>query len=75
MDLGVWAQGDRKLEKLKGKTGKWHAVWMVVKIMMILLIYFQTNSVPYDASEMKSIESSVLSHILNSSCSDYIITA
>ena len=32
------------------------------------------NSVPYDASEMKSIESSVLSRILNSSCSDYIIT-
>ena len=32
------------------------------------------NSMPYDASEMKSIESSVLSRILNSSCSDYIIT-
>ena len=32
------------------------------------------NSVPYDTSEMKSIESSVLSRILNSSCSDYIIT-
>ena len=32
------------------------------------------NSVPYDASEMKSIESFVLSRILNSSCSDYIIT-
>ena len=32
------------------------------------------NSVPYDTSEMKSIESSMLSRILNSSCSDYIIT-
>ena len=32
------------------------------------------NSVPYDTSEMKSIESSALSRILNSSCSDYIIT-
>ena len=32
------------------------------------------NSVPYDTSEIKSIESSVLSRILNSSCSDYIIT-
>ena len=32
------------------------------------------NSVPYDESEMKSIESSILSRILNSSCSDYIIT-
>ena len=32
------------------------------------------NSVSYFASEMKSIESSVLSGILNSSCSDYIIT-
>ena len=32
------------------------------------------NSVPCDTSEMKSIESSVLSRILNSSCSDYIIT-
>ena len=34
------------------------------------------NSVPYDASEMKSIESSVglLFRILNSSCSDYMIT-
>ena len=31
------------------------------------------NSVPYDTSEMKSIESSVLSRILNSSCSEYII--
>ena len=30
------------------------------------------NSVPYDTSEIKSIESSVLSRILNSSCSDYI---
>ena len=29
------------------------------------------NSVPYDTSEMKSIESSVLSRILNSSCSEY----
>ena len=70
---GVWP----KLEKLKGKKGKWHAVWMVVMVMMILLIYFQTNiynSVPYDTSEMKSIESFVLSRILNSSCSDYIFT-
>ena len=32
------------------------------------------NSVPYNASEIKSIESSVLSLILNSSCSDYSIT-
>ena len=32
------------------------------------------NSVPYDAFDMNSIESSVLSRILNSSCSDYIIT-
>ena len=63
--------------------GKWHAVWMVVMIMMILLIYLQTNiwnciilweSVPYDASEIKSIESSVLSRTLNSSCIDYVIT-
>ena len=32
------------------------------------------NSVPYDTSEMKSIESSVLSRILNFSCNNYIIT-
>ena len=32
------------------------------------------NSVPYDTCEIKCIESSVLSRILNSSCSDYIIT-
>ena len=32
------------------------------------------NSVPYDAFEMNSMGSSVLSRILNSSCSDYIIT-
>ena len=32
------------------------------------------NSVSYDASEMKSIESSALSCILNSFCSDYTIT-
>ena len=32
------------------------------------------NSVPYDESEMKSIQSSILSRILNSSCNDYIIT-
>ena len=31
------------------------------------------NSVPYDESEMKSIQSSILSRILNSSCGDYII--
>ena len=32
------------------------------------------NSVSYDTSEIKSIESFVLSRIFNSSCSDYIIT-
>ena len=36
---GVWPE----VRKNKGKTGKWHAVWMVVIIMMILLIYSQTN--------------------------------
>ena len=36
---GVWPE----VRKIKGKKGKWHAVWMVVMIMMILLIYFQTN--------------------------------
>ena len=32
------------------------------------------NSVPYDASKMKSIKSSVMSRILNLSCSKYINT-
>ena len=36
---GVWPE----VRKIKGKKGKWHAVWMVVMIMMILLIYFQRN--------------------------------
>ena len=60
MDLGVCG---RKLKKLKGKKGKWHAVWMVAIFRQIYIIY---NSVPYDTSEMKSIESSVLSRIFNS---------
>ena len=33
-----------------------------------------SNSVPYEASETKSIESTVLSCIMNSSYSDYSIT-
>ena len=74
--MGVWPE----VKKMKGKIGKWHAVWMVVMIMMILLTYFFDkymklyNSVPYDASEMKSFGAFVLSGIFNSSCSDYIIT-
>ena len=70
------AQGvcSRKLNKLKVKGGNWHTVWMVVIIMMILLIYFLINimemhiSVPFGVSEMKSIESTALSCVLNSSC-------
>ena len=77
MDLGVCG---RKLEKLKGKKGKWPCsmdgcndnddIANIVSDKYMELY----NSVPYDTSEMKFIETSVLSRILNSSCSDGIIT-
>ena len=57
----------RELEKLKGKKGKWHGCNDNDDIANIFSDKYMElyNSVPYDTSEMKSIESSVLSRILN----------
>ena len=73
---GVWPE----VRKIKGKKGK-KACSMdgcndnddIANIFSDKYMELY-NSVPYDTSEMKSIESSVLYRILNSSCSDYIIT-
>ena len=73
---GVWPE----VRKIKGKKGKMACSMDGCNDNDDIANIFSEkymelyNSVPYDTSEMKSIESSVLSRILNSSCSDYIIT-
>ena len=73
---GVWPE----VRKIKGKKGKMACSMDgcndnddIANIFSDKYVELY-NSVSYDTSEMKSIESSVLSRILNSSCSDYIIT-
>ena len=73
---GVWPE----VRKIKGKKGKMACSMDGCNDNDDIANIFSEkymelyNSVPYDTSKMKSIESSVLSRILNSSCSDYIIT-
>ena len=73
---GVWPE----VRKIKGKNGKIACSMDGCNDNDDIANMFSDkcmelyNSVPYDTSEIKSIESSVLSRILNSSCSDYIIT-
>ena len=73
---GVWSE----VRKIKGEKGKMACSMDGCNDNDDIANIFSDkymelyNSVTYDTSEMKSIESSVLSRILNSSCSDYIIT-
>ena len=73
---GLWPE----VKKIKGKKGKMASSMDGCNDNDDIANIFSDkymelyNSVPYNTSEMKSIESSVLSRLLNSSCSDYIIT-